>query len=67
MEKHVEKHADQVKSNNGIFLLLGTVFGALTGGFTQETFGGTLIGAVIGLLFAAFFVSVLLKGREHDR
>ncbi len=67
MEKHVEDHTNEVKNTKGIFFLLGAVFGALTGGFVQETFLATVIGAIVGLLFAAFFVSILLKGREHDR
>lgn len=67
MEKHVEENTKEAKDTKSIFFLLGTVFGGLIGGFTQETVLATLVGAIIGLLFAAFFVNVLLKGREHDR
>jgi len=66
MEKHIEEHSEQ-KNVNRYFYLLGAVFGALTGGFTQESFLGIIIGAIIGLLVAGFFVGNLLNGREHDR
>ncbi|MGK6352595.1 GlsB/YeaQ/YmgE family stress response membrane protein [Parapedobacter sp. DT-150] len=66
MEKHVEEPSNE-KSTNNFFYLLGAVFGGLTGGFTQESFLAAIIGAVVGLAFAGFFVGNLLKGREHDR
>ncbi|MFC3195991.1 hypothetical protein ACFOET_00060 [Parapedobacter deserti] len=69
MEDHIEAHEDRSskKNINSYFYLLGAVFGGLTGGFVQESFLATVIGAVVGLLFAGFFVSNVLKGRTHDR
>lgn len=65
--KHTEDHSTDIKNVEGYFYLIGAVFGALTGGVTQESVGGTLIGLIIGLVFAAFFVKALLPEREHDR
>lgn len=67
MEKHIEDHSKGLKNVNNVFYLLGAVFGGITGGFIQETFLATLAGIIIGLLFSAFFVKVLLHGRQHDR
>lgn len=66
MEKHIEEPSNE-KNINGYFYLLGAVFGGLTGGYIQESFLGTLIGVVVGVALAGFFVGSLLKGREHDR
>lgn len=65
--KHTEEHTAEVKNFEGYFYLIGSLFGALIGGFTQESVGSTLLGLIIGLIFAAFFVKVLLPQREHDR
>ncbi len=66
MEKHIEEHSTG-KNINSYFYLLGAIFGGLTGVIAQEGFLGAVVGALVGLLFAGFFVSVLLKGRQHDR
>ena len=66
MEKHIEESSNE-KNVTGYFYLLGAVFGGLTGGYTQESFLGTIIGIVVGVALAGFFVGNLLKGREHDR
>ena len=66
MEKHIEEHSNGQNIKN-YFYLLGAVFGGLTGVLVQESFLGAIIGAVAGLLFAGAFVSILLKGRQHDR
>ena len=67
MEKQLEDHSTEVKNVDSIFFLLGAVFGAITGGYIQETVLGAIIGLIIGLIFATFFVKVLLIGRPHDR
>ncbi len=56
-----------VKNSNGVFYLLGAVFGALTAGVTTETFLGWVLGAMVGLILASLFIRVLLPPREHDR
>ena len=66
MEKHIEEHPEE-QHVNSYFYLLGAIFGGLTGVLAQEGVLGAVIRAVIGLLFAGFFVGTLLKGREHDR
>lgn len=55
------------KNITGYFYVLGAIFGGLTGGYVQESFLAAVIGAVVGLAFAGFFVGNLLNGREHDR
>ena len=66
MENHIEEPSNE-NNITGYFYLLGAVFGGLTGGFIQENFLGTVIGVIIGVALAGFFVGVLLNGREHDR
>ncbi|SEM83892.1 hypothetical protein SAMN05216436_10881 [bacterium A37T11] len=58
---------EKQNSNTGIFYLLGVVFAALTGGLIAESFLAAVVGAVVGLFIAWFFVKVLLPEREHDR
>ncbi len=65
--KHTEEHPAGIKNFEGYFYLIGAIFGALIGGVARESVGGTLIGLIVGLVFAAFFVKVLLPEREHDR
>lgn len=66
MEKHIEDQSNGQHLNT-YFYLIGAIFGGFTGVIAQEGFLGAIIGVVVGLLFAGFFVGALLKGREHDR
>ena len=67
MEKQLENHSTEVKNVDGLFYLLGAIFGGITGGYIQENVLGAIVGIVIGLIFATFFVKALLIGRPHDR
>ncbi|NGM65542.1 hypothetical protein [Sphingobacterium sp. SGR-19] len=65
MENQVENNENlNVK---GIILLLGTVFGGLISIIACGTFLGFISGLVIGLIFAIFFISVILPHKPSDR
>lgn len=65
MENQVEKNENlNVK---GIILLLGTIFGGLISIIACGTFLGFISGAIIGLIIAIVFISVLLPHKPHDR
>lgn len=51
----------------GLILLIGTVFGALTAFASCGSFLSLIGGLVGGLVFAIFFISVLLPQKTHDR
>ncbi len=65
MENQVEKN--ETIDAKSIILLVGTVFGALISTVVSGTFLGFIGGIVIGLIFAIFFVSVLLPEKPSDR
>ncbi len=59
------KHAHTKEKNyDYLYYVIGLGFGLLTGAFLEKGFMYVPIGGVVGLLFAAFFVKVLVKGRE---
>lgn len=51
----------------GLILLIGTVFGALIAFASCGSFLSIIGGLVGGLIFATFFISVLLPQKTHDR
>lgn len=51
----------------GIILLVAAVFSGLIGAISCSTLSGIITGVVIGLLFAVFFIAVLLPARDSDR
>jgi len=59
----MENHKN-VEANYSLFYILGLVFGVLTAWVISESVLWTVLGAIIGLLFAAFFVNALVKDRE---
>ena len=59
----MENHKN-VEANYSLFYILGLVFGVLTAWVISESVLWTMLGAIIGLLFAAFFVNALVKDRE---
>ncbi|WDF68806.1 hypothetical protein PQ465_00125 [Sphingobacterium oryzagri] len=65
MENQVEKN--ETLDVKGIIVLVGTVFGALISIVVSGTFLGFISGIVVGLIFAIFFVSVLLPHKPSDR
>lgn len=51
----------------GIILLVAVVFSALIASVACGTLLSIIGGVVVGLVFAIFFISVLLPQRESDR
>ncbi|WKK58585.1 MULTISPECIES: hypothetical protein [unclassified Sphingobacterium] len=63
---------NQIENSNGInvkgiILLVGVLLAALTAWVATGTFLGVITGTVAGLIFAIFFISVLLPYKKHDR
>jgi hypothetical protein len=58
MEKKIEK------KNNSWYFLLAAIFGFLTAFVISGTISWALRGVLIGLLFAVFYVNVLVEKRE---
>ncbi|MCI0921554.1 hypothetical protein [Sphingobacterium rhinopitheci] len=65
----MENQLKETESLNvkGIILLVAAVFSALIASVACGTFLSIIGGAVVGLVFAVFFNSVLLPQRESDR
>ncbi len=65
----MENQVNESKELNvkGIILLVGAIFSGLIGAVACATFTGVITGAIIGLLFAAFFNAVLLPEKASDR
>jgi hypothetical protein len=59
----MENH-DTTETNYSLYYILSLITGILTAWVISESVLWTLLGAVIGLLFAAFFVNALVKDRE---
>jgi len=58
---------NQIENSDGIILLVGVLLAALTAWVATGTFLGVITGTVAGLIFAIFFISVLLPYKKHDR
>ncbi|WPU94942.1 hypothetical protein SNE25_05330 [Mucilaginibacter sabulilitoris] len=59
----MKHHEEEEKSLDFIFYLVGLVSGLFVGAIIDVGFIWIPIGGVLGLLTAAFFVTVLVKGR----
>jgi hypothetical protein len=57
------QHTEE-KNYDYLYYVIGLFFGLLTGAVLDKGFMIILIGGVIGLLTAGFFLKVLVKGRE---
>jgi len=60
-----QHHTPKEKSYDHLYYLIGLFFGLVTGGVIEKGFGWVLAGGVVGLLTAAFYLTVLVKGREQ--
>lgn len=49
------------KNYDYLYYVIALITGSITGYIFQGTFVYTIVGAVVGLLSAAFYVNVLLK------
>ncbi|QKJ32353.1 hypothetical protein HQ865_22185 [Mucilaginibacter mali] len=56
-------HTEKKANDFNLYYLVGLVSGILTAACIEITFLSIVIGAVVGLLFTALFVNVLVKGR----
>ncbi|MBW4890215.1 hypothetical protein KXQ82_10830 [Mucilaginibacter sp. HMF5004] len=57
------QHTEE-KNYDYLYYVIGLFFGLLTGAVLEKGFIYIPIGGVVGLLTAAFFLKVLVKGRE---
>ena len=57
----------QEKENQSynLYFILGLVFGALTALAISDSVFWSVIGGLIGLLFASFYVNALVKDRSY--
>lgn len=58
------KNHQKEENYDSLYYLIGLGAGAFTGAVIEKGFNWVLIGGVLGLLTAAFFLNVLVKGRE---
>ncbi|MBS7565620.1 hypothetical protein KHS38_14505 [Mucilaginibacter sp. Bleaf8] len=54
------------KSYDSYFYIIGLVAGLFTGAIVNQGFIYIPVGAVLGLLTAALFLKVLVKGRQES-
>jgi hypothetical protein len=59
----MKHHEEEEKSLDFVFYLVGLVSGLFIGAIIDKGFTWIPVGGVLGLLTAAFFVTVLVKGR----
>ncbi|MGN6179626.1 MAG: hypothetical protein ACTHNW_10630 [Mucilaginibacter sp.] len=62
MAHHHQK--EEEKNYDFVYYLVGLVSGLFTGAVLQVGMIWALVGGLLGLLTAAFYVKVLTKGRE---
>jgi hypothetical protein len=55
---------NKVEKNNSPYFLLALIFGILTAWIITDSVLWALLGAVLGLLTAGFYVNVLVEKRE---
>ena len=60
----MENNHNNLETNYSWYYILGAIFGILTAWIISESVIWTLSGAIIGLVFAAFFVNTLVRDRE---
>jgi len=58
------QHTEE-KNYDYLYYVIGLFFGCLTGAFLENGFVWIPVGGIVGLLFAALFLNVLVKGREQ--
>jgi len=52
------------KKSNSLYFLLALVFGVVTAYVVTSSVAWAILGAILGLLTAGFYVNVLAKDRE---
>lgn len=48
-----------------VYYVLGLVFGMLIALVTTCSFGGVILGGIIGFIIGAVFLNAIVKGREY--
>jgi hypothetical protein len=61
----MKHHHEEETSYDNLYYLVALVCGLFTGAIIEKGFIWVPIGGVLGLLTAAFFLKVLVKGREE--
>jgi hypothetical protein len=64
MAHHEHKKEEEEKNYDFVYYLVGIGSGLFTGAILQVGMFWALVGGLLGLLTAAFYVNVLTKGRE---
>ncbi len=59
-------HTEEAKNYDYLYYLVAVVCGLFTGGIIDKGFTWVIVGGVLGLLTAAFFLNVLVKGRGEE-
>lgn len=60
----MEHHHAEKKEGFDLYYLVGIIAGIITGAVIHCNLTFIVVGAIMGLLFTAFFLSLLVKGRE---
>lgn len=53
------------KNSDSLYYILAVICGVLTAWVVTQSIGYMLLGALLGLLSAGFFLNVLVKNREY--
>jgi hypothetical protein len=56
-------HTEKKENINNLYYLVGLLAGLFTGAVIEFSIIYLVTGAIVGLLFAALFLNVLVKGR----
>lgn len=64
MAHHQEEEKKEVNVNT-LYYLVGVFFGLLTGAVLDVGIKWVIVGGVLGLLTAALFITVFVRGREQ--
>jgi hypothetical protein len=59
----MKHHTTEEKNYDYLYYLVAIVTGIFVGAIIEQGFVYVIVGAVLGLLSAAFFLNVLVKGR----
>jgi len=60
----MKNHKKEEENYDSLFYIIGLLAGMFTGAVIEKGFAWVVVGGVMGLLTAAFFLNVLVKGRE---
>ena len=58
------QHNEEAINYDKLYYIVGLLAGLFTGAVIEKGFTWVIIGGILGLLTAALFLNVLVKGRE---